>query len=270
MGKGNSYTAHKINSDGTIPYNMTDNETWKYLYKRQMEVIKDRAHPDFIKGIEVLSMDEISIPQPPMITKALEEETSWGVEPVEAVIPAEDFFRLLANRKFPAASFIRSMEEVDYLQEPDIFHELYGHCPLLTNPHYAKFVEAYGKLSLTATPKQRKFLFRIFWYTIEFGLMKTSEGLRIYGGGILSSKEETLSCLDLSDDSYIEFDVQTALRTPFRIDIVQKQYFVIESFEKLFSVLENDIFKEIEIASEAGDFPPNFEYKKGSKNARYN
>jgi len=247
------YVAHKARPDGTIPYTDEENEVWSLLINRQLEVIKNRASDEFISGLEELNFSKDTIPQPAEVTKVLKRCTGWSVEPVEAVIPADDFFALLANKKFPAASFIRTKEELDYLQEPDIFHEYFGHCPLLTCPEYADFVQAYGELALKATKQQRKYLFRVFWFTIEFGLIKTNKGNRIYGGGILSSFEETKYALSKNNSEIIDFSVNRALRTPFRIDIIQPIYFIISHLDDMYKILTPQFMQEVQLAIEQGD-----------------
>lgn len=273
MAKGGSYVAHEMTADGKIPWTDEDHKVWSYLYDRQIDAIKDRACSEYIEGIKKLGLSSNKVPQPKDVSKALMATTGWQVESVPAVIPPTEFFTLLANKKFPAASFIRTMDEVDYLKEPDIFHEVFGHCPLLTNQAYADFVEKYGKLALEAAPKQRRKLFRLFWYTIEFGLVATKDGLKIYGGGILSSKKETVYALEKEENGllYHNFEIMKALRTPYRIDIVQPEYFVLNSFEELYTILsDNNVLDMIDEAKELGDFAPVFDYDPEDKNARYN
>ena len=173
-----------------------------------------------------------------------------------ALIPFDKFFELLANRRFPAATFIRTREEMDYLQEPDIFHEVFGHCPLLTNQAYADFTETYGKLGLNASHADRVMLARLYWFTIEFGLIQTAKGLRIYGGGILSSKEETVYCLESPEPQRKPFDPIEALRTPYRIDIKQPVYFVLDNFDTLYKLIDMDLIGLIQQARKLGEFAP--------------
>ncbi len=160
--------------------------------------------------------------------------TGWRVVPVAGLIPDGAFFEHLANRRFPAAAFIRPEHEFDYLEEPDIFHDVFGHVPLLANPVYAAFLEAYGKGGRRALERgQLHNLARLYWYTVEFGLIRTQEGLRIFGAGILSSPAETLFSLEDSSPNRIAFGLERVMRTKYIIDDFQQTYFVIESFEKL-------------------------------------
>ena len=264
------YTTHDLDVNGNVPWTKEENKVWETLYHRQIDIVKGRACQEFLDGLEKLNLPQDRIPQPHEVTKVLFSTTGWSIAPVSAVIPAKEFFTLLANKKFPAASFIRTMEDIDYLQEPDIFHEVFGHCPLLTNQAYADFVEAYGKMALKADSKQGQLLFRVFWYTIEFGLIHTKEGVRILGGGILSSHEETLLAVKKNHPNYLEFKTNEALRTPFRIDIVQPQYFVLSGYNYLYNIMRENLFEKIKVAAELGDYAPVFKYDKDSENARYN
>jgi len=258
---GHKYIAKTPDKNGFVEYAHEEHETWGILLERQKEIVKNRACDEFIQGLEILEFSPKKIPQAPEISAILNDHTGWGVQPVPALIPAEEFFGLLANKKFPVASFIRIREELDYLQEPDVFHELFGHCPLLTNKPYAHFMHEYGKLALTCDHKTRMTLFRLFWFTIEFGLLKTEKGNRIYGGGILSSREETVYSLESEIPERIEFDPLTALRTPFRIDIIQPLYFVLKSLDDLFKLFDQDLIKLVNEAKSLGSFPPKFEPK---------
>lgn len=255
--KSNStYHAKPVDAEGNAQYSAEENEIWHELITRQIPIVTGRACNEYIKGIELLKFSHDRIPQCNEISNILRDITGWELEPVPALIPFERFFNLLANRKFPAATFIRRREELDYLQEPDIFHEVFGHCPLLTNQSYADFTEIYGKLSLNANKEDRAMLAKLYWFTIEFGLIKTMEGLRIYGGGILSSKEETQYALESPVPIRKPFDVIDVLRTPYRIDIVQPIYFVIEDFDVLFQLTEMDLIELIAEARRLGMHAP--------------
>ncbi len=165
---------------------------------------------------------------------------------------------MLANKQFPVATFIRTREEFDYLQEPDIFHEVFGHCPLLTNPAFAHFTHTYGKLGLAASKEDRVYLARLYWFTVEFGLVKTREGLRIYGGGILSSPGETVYALESDTPQRHPLTPLDALRTPYRIDIMQPLYYILDQFDDLFSLAEMDIMSLVTEAKKLGLYEPLF------------
>ncbi len=253
--KGHVYKSNPVDEAGKVKWSAEDNNTWKILVERQAEIIKGRACQQFLEGLEILNFPQDRVPQLPDINNTLAKINGWGVEPVPALIQPKRFFTLLANKRFPAATFIRIPEELDYLQEPDIFHEIYGHTPLLTNKAYGDFMEKFGKLALNVEPKDRRRLFRLFWFTIEFGLIKTTEGLKAYGGGILSSIGETKYCL--TDKPKVQpFNALDVLRTPYRIDIMQPLYFTIEKFSDLFEILDQDILSLVEKSKELGDFEP--------------
>jgi phenylalanine-4-hydroxylase len=249
---------------GNASYTDEENETWSFLLNRQKELIHSRASKEFIRGLNLLNFPQ-TIPQHYEVTTILNQHTGWGVEPVPALIQPEHFFSLLAKKRFPAANFIRIPKEIDYIQEPDVFHEFFGHCPLLTNSAYAEFMNEYGKLALQADAKTKIRLFRLFWFTIEFGLIREDLQFKAYGGGILSSKSEVIYSVASDIPERILLDPLTALRTPFRIDILQPVYFVIESFDELFKLLEK---KPLQLALESmsmSDFPAKFPKKKRSK-----
>jgi len=255
--KGHIYKSNEVSSTGYVKWTDEENDIWATLVKRQSEIIKGRACDEFMEGLRILNFSAKEIPQIPDINKALNEYTGWGVEPVPALIQPKEFFTLLANKKFPAATFIRIREELDYLQEPDIFHEVYGHTPLLTNQDYADFMEEFGKIALKADPKDRRKLFRLFWFTIEFGLLKTKDGVKAYGGGILSSIGETQYCLTKTPE-VLEFNTLEVLRTPYRIDIMQPLYFIINDFSDLFKILDQDVLAILDEAKKLGDYEPKF------------
>jgi len=256
--KAHVYESLPVDANGYVQWTDTDNKMWATLVKRQDEIVKPRACKEFLKGLEILDFGD-KVPQLPELNKILNDCTGWAVAPVPAVIQPEEFFTLLANKKFPAATFIRIPEEIDYIEEPDIFHELYGHTPLITNQAYADFLENFGKMALQCEPSDRGRLFRVFWFTVEFGLVKTEDGLKAYGGGILSSPGETKFCL--TDKPVIKpYNAMDVLRTSFRIDIMQPLYFVLESFEDLFNVLIDNLPNMIRESRELGNhtalYPP--------------
>jgi phenylalanine-4-hydroxylase len=237
------YIAKAPNAKGIVNFTAEENDTWKILFERQIEVVQDRACDEYLAGLKALDMPSHRIPQCGEISEVLKQKTGWSVAPVEAIIPLEDFFSLLANKRFPAATFIRIREELDYLQEPDIFHEFFGHCPLLTNQDYADFVQWYGENALRTNKKAQALLGRLFWFTVEFGLINTTKGLRIYGGGILSSFTETIYALESAVPQRISFDLDRILQTPYRYDVIQNCYFVVDAIADLFS-LKSDLILE--------------------------
>ena len=253
------YISKMPNSQGFIDWTDDENKTWNTLIERQTEIVKTRACDQFLEGLDRIQFSRKSVPQHTEINQRLKSFTGWQVEVVPALIPAKEFFTLLANKKFPAASFIRIPEELDYIQEPDIFHEFYGHVPLLTFPDYARFMEEFGKLALSVDGKDRRRLFRIFWFTIEFGLLKVDNGYRAYGGGMLSSIHETVYSVESPIPQRVPYDTLTALRTPYRIDIPQPLYYVLNKFEDLYAILNQDLIKLLQDSKKMGDFEPLFE-----------
>lgn len=254
--KQSSYIAKPVDNKGNVSYTEEEHRVWHELINRQYEIIRGRACNEYIYGLDLLNMPKDRIPQCHEISNVLQETTGWSLEPVAALISFERFFTLLANRRFPAATFIRTWEDLDYLQEPDIFHEIFGHCPLLTNPAYADFTHEYGKLALAASKEDRAMLARLYWFTIEFGLIKENNNLRIYGGGILSSIDEAVFSLESSIPERKSFDVLDALRTPYRIDIKQPVYFIIDNFNVLYDVIGMDLISKIREARQLGEFKP--------------
>lgn len=255
------YVSKQPNSEGLIDWKASENQMWNTLITRQTEIVKTRASEEFLEGLERIQFSRNHVPQHTEINSRLKDFTGWEVEVVPALIPAKEFFTLLANKKFPAASFIRIPEELDYIEEPDIFHEFYGHVPLLTFKNYANFMEEFGKLALSISGKDRRRLFRLFWFTVEFGLLKTKNGIKAYGGGMLSSIHETVYSVESDIPVREDFDPLKALRTPYRIDIPQPLYYVLNKFEDLFNILDKDILRLLEESKELGDFDPLFELK---------
>lgn len=257
MGKSSSYISKQPDDNGFINWSDEENQIWSELIARQLECIKNKACDEYMHGLDKINLPLDRIPQLEEVSKVLRESTGWECAPVPALIDFDEFFRLLANKKFPVATFIRSREEFDYLQEPDIFHEIFGHCAMLTHPAFAEFTHKYGQLGLAAEKKDRVYLARLYWFTVEFGLMQTKDGLRIYGGGILSSPGET---------QYVYSDVPQikpleplyVLRTPYRIDIMQPLYYTINAIEDLFDISQLDIMSLVEKAKELGLHEPLF------------
>lgn len=259
------YVSREPDEHGFIHYPEEDHATWAILYERQRELVHGRACKEYVEGLDLLEFSQKQVPQHLDVTRRLDAFHGWGVQQVPALIPASEFFNLLSRKRFPAASFIRTPNELDYIMEPDIFHEFFGHCPLLTLKPYADFMHEFGKIALSAKPKDRVQLFRLFWFTVEFGLINTPYGIRAYGGGILSSKEETVYSVESTTPQRVKFDPVTVLRTPFRIDILQPLYFVIGSFEELFGLIDQDVMGMLAKARELGDFAPLFPPKENGK-----
>jgi phenylalanine-4-hydroxylase len=235
----NRYAEAPRNSDWTIDqnwasYSPEEHDRWNRLFARQAKLLPNRACEDFLQAKARLELSRAGIPDFADLSGRLSAMTGWRVVPVAGLIPDDVFFDHLANRRFPAGAFIRPEAELDYLEEPDVFHDVFGHVPLLANPVYAAFLEAYGKGGRRAIERgQLHNLARLYWYTVEFGLMTTPEGLRIFGAGLLSSPAETIFALEDTSPNRVAFDLERVMRTKYLIDDFQQTYFVIDSFQQL-------------------------------------
>jgi phenylalanine-4-hydroxylase len=252
------YQAKAPDAQGRVLYTPEENAIWHDLYHQQITIVQGRGCDEYLRGLDILDMSPSRIPQIPEVNQILQKATGWQVHPVDAIIGFEAFFELLANRQFPAATFIRTREDFEYITEPDIFHELFGHCPMLTEPVYADFMEAYGRIGLNASHSDRVALARLYWFTVEFGLINTAKGLRIYGGGILSSKSETVYAVESNIPSRKPFVALDALRTPYRIDILQTIYYVIDGYRALYDLVNSDLLGLVAEAHRLGMFAPTY------------
>ena len=222
-------------------YTAADHAVWRRLFERQAETLKGRACDEFLDGLAGLGVAKEGIPSFERLSEALTKATGWKIVAVPGLVPDEVFFAHLAARRFPVTWWIRKPEQMDYLQEPDVFHDIYGHVPLLMNPIFGDYMQAYGEGGLKALERGAlNFLARLYWYTVEFGLIRTPKGLRIYGSGIVSSKTESLYCLESAAPNRLGFDLLRIMRTGYRLDTFQKSYFVIDGFEELFDATRPD------------------------------
>src|SRR6185436_19996024 len=197
--------------------------------------------PEFLAGLDGLGIAADDIPEFERLSDVLERATRWRIVAVPGLVPDDVFFRHLANRRFPATNFIRRWDQLDYLQEPDVFHDIYGHVPMLFNPIFADYLQAYGQGGLKALKLDSlPFLARLYWYTVEFGLVRTPAGLRIYVSGIVSSKGESIYALESEKPKRLPFDLMRIMQSDYRIDDFQDIYFVIDSYEQLFEATRPD------------------------------
>lgn len=217
-------------------YSSAEHALWSALYGRQIDLIERYAAPEFLAGVRALGASPTRIPRFDDANRVLQASTGWRIVAVPGLIPEQTFFDHLAHRRFPVTVWIRRREELDYLVEPDVFHDFFGHVPLLTNPVFARFMQAYGEAGpkALATPGGLRMLARLYWYMVEFGLIRCSSGLRVYGAGILSSKGETVFSVESPRPQRLRFDLLRVMRTEYRIDEFQHSYFVLDSFEELF------------------------------------
>jgi phenylalanine-4-hydroxylase len=215
-------------------YTTEEHATWDTLFARQVKLLPGRASSAYLKGLDALSLSGGGIPNFEELSKRLMKLTGWQVVAVPGLVPDEVFFDHMANRRFVAGNFIRRPDQLDYIQEPDVFHDVFGHVPMLADPVFADYLEAYGRGGMRALELGAlKQLARLYWYTVEFGLIEEADGLRIYGSGIVSSSAESIFALESDSPNRIRFDMKRVMRTDYRIDDFQQNYFVIPSFEEL-------------------------------------
>ncbi|MCH4893317.1 phenylalanine 4-monooxygenase [Sphingomonas sp. SFZ2018-12] len=229
-------------ADWTIPqdwdrFSDAEHGVWDTLFERQSALLPGRASDAFLRGIDVLRLSRPGIPDFAELSARLMDLTGWQVVAVPGLVPDDVFFDHLANRRFVAGNFIRRADQLDYLQEPDVFHDVFGHVPMLADPVFADYMAAYGRGGLRALEYgSLKQLARLYWYTVEFGLIEEAGALRIYGAGIVSSASESRFALEDPSPNRIGFDLKRVMRTDYRIDDFQQNYFVIPSFDELLRV----------------------------------
>lgn len=222
-------------------YTPAEHAVWKTLFERQAKLLPGRACDEFIAGMRDLPIGAEQIPNFEQLSEVLMQRTGWQVVAVPGLVPDEVFFEHLANRRFPAGHFIRRPDQLDYLEEPDVFHDVFGHVPMLMNPVIADYIQAYGVGGLRAQKLgMLEQLARVYWYTVEFGLVKQSDGLRIYGAGIVSSYTESIFALDDASPNRIGFDLARVMRTRYRIDDFQESYFVLNHLDELLELANID------------------------------
>ena len=239
-------------------YTAGDHAVWATLFERQQALLAGRASSEFMRSQREMGMSAHQIPKFDDLNRKLRAATGWEIIGVQGLLPELDFFEHLANRRFPVTWWIRTPEQLDYLAEPDLFHDLFGHVPLLMNPVFADYMAAYGRGGVKAhaiAPEALVNLTRLYWYTVEFGLIREADGLRIYGAGILSSKGESLHCLESAAPNRLGFDLERIMRTRYRIDSYQKSYFVIDSYEQLMDATRPDFTPIYDRVAAQGPIP---------------
>jgi len=237
----------EIRSDFTIDqhwerYNPAQHGVWRTLFEHQAKVLPGRACDEFLSGLRKLALVSDRIPDFERLSDDLEKLTGWRVVAVPSLVPDDVFFEHLANRRFPAGQFIRRPDQLDYIEEPDVFHDVFGHVPMLAHPVFADYMQAYGRGGQRALSEfgALKNLARLYWYTVEFGLIESDKGVRIYGSGIVSSRAESIYAVESPSPNRIAFDLERVMRTDYRIDDFQESYFVIRSFDELFAETYKD------------------------------
>ena len=248
-------------ADWTIPqdwqaYTPAEHQTWVTLYERQMKILPGLACDQFMKGLDALDLHGSGIPDFERMSETLSGLTGWTVVAVPGLVPDDVFFDHLANRRFPAGQFIRKADQLDYIQEPDVFHDVFGHVPMLADPVFADYMQAYGQGGARALGLgQLQNLARLYWYTVEFGLMRTPQGLRIYGAGIVSSKTESDFSVNDPSPNRLGLDLERVMRTLYRIDDFQQVYFVIDSLDQLLAETQKDFAPIYDRLRGAEDLP---------------
>ena len=232
-------------------YSEEQHAIWRTLFERQQRLLVGRACGEYLEGLSRLGVAADGIPDFCRLSDVLDGATGWRIVAVPGLVPDDVFFAHLARRRFPSTCFIRRRDQLDYLEEPDVFHDICGHVPLLMNPIFADYLQSYGEGGLKALGLGHlQHLARLYWYTVEFGLIATDDGLRIYGSGILSSAGESVYCLEDPRPRRLRFDLRRIMRTRYRIDDFQQLYFVIDDFQELFNATRPDfapIYREIAV-----------------------
>ena len=222
-------------------YTPAEHGVWKTLFERQTKLLPGRACDEFVQGMRDLPIGAGQIPDFLRLSDVLMKRTGWQIVAVPGLVPDAVFFEHLANRRFPAGQFIRKADQLDYLEEPDVFHDVFGHVPMLMNPTIADYIQAYGQGGLRAQKLGKLTqLARVYWYTVEFGLIRQQQGLRIYGAGIASSYAESIFALESPSPNRLRFDLERVMRTDYRIDDFQESYFVIDHLDELLELATID------------------------------
>jgi phenylalanine-4-hydroxylase len=239
-------------------YTAEDHALWHFLCERQKPLLRNRACKEYLKALDDLSIvSEAGIPDMRRVGDMLEKMTGWTIVTVPGLIPGGVFLEHLSKRQFPVTWWIRGREQIDYLKEPDVFHDLFGHVPLLSNPVFADYMQQFGLGAMKAKGlKATKLITRLYWFTVEFGLINTPEGLRIYGSGIVSSAKESVYALESPAPNRLGFDLMRMMRTNYRYDDLQRSYFVIDSFEELFEKTRPDFtayYEQVKALPELGE-----------------
>ncbi len=243
--------------DGSA-YTEDDHARWHFLCERQKPLLKGRACNEYLQALADLSIvSEAGIPDLRRVSDTLEKATNWTIVTVPGLIPGGVFLEHLSKRQFPVTWWIRGQEQIDYLKEPDVFHDLFGHVPLLSNPIFADYMQQFGLGAMKAKGlKATKLITRLYWFTVEFGLLNTKEGLRIFGSGIVSSAKESVYALESPAPNRLGFDLIRMMRTNYRYDDLQRTYFVIDSFEQLFDETRPDFtafYEQVKALPELGE-----------------
>ncbi len=221
-------------------YTPEDHEVWSILYSRQIECIRDKASRAYLNGIKKCGFESSKVPNFNEVNQRLAAATGWQIYVVPGLIDNQPFFKHLSKKEFPATTWLRTKAQLDYLEEPDMFHDIFGHIPLLSEPKFCEYLRAISKITskYINDPLAVEYMARLYWYTVEFGLIKEDQNIKIYGAGILSSLGESQFCLS-EEANYLPFNIATIFSYPYIKDRFQDQYFVIDSYHELFESIDS-------------------------------
>jgi phenylalanine-4-hydroxylase len=241
-------------------YKAQDQETWSYLYNTQLTNLEDKATPDFLGNLKSLMLPHNNIPSLSEVSDTLMESNGWEVVEVNGLINNDEFFNLLANKKFPSTTYIRGNNELNISKDPDIFHELFGHVPMLMNDEHAHYMQQIGKFGISCNDRDKALLQRLYWFVYEVGLIQTKNGMRIIGGSLLSSIEESKQAFANANVVIKSFSLKEVLRTPYRADKLQNVYFVLNNIKDFFDILDKPqlLKNTINEAYHLGEYPASF------------
>ncbi|MEP7118453.1 MAG: phenylalanine 4-monooxygenase [Acidobacteriota bacterium] len=256
-----AYEAKIPDQFGRIAYTPEEDLVWRDLCLQQVPNVHRHSARAYLDGLAYLDLPRDRVPQCPDVSEKLRARTGWEVVPVPALIGFKRFFAMLAAKQFPAASFIRSRKDFNYIEEPDIFHEIFGHTPLLSDPRFAGFGHAIGQTGLKCAKEDYSWLIRLYWFSIEFGLTRENGVIKALGSGLASSPTELPWSVSENGPERRPFDVIDILRTPYRIDIHQPVYFVIDNLDDLFAAAERDLQADIAHARSLGLHAPKYPAK---------
>ena len=241
---------------GWADYTPADHALWRTLFQRQEKILPNRVVDAFLDNLARLDIAAHGIPDFNRLSEVLYATTGWQVVAVPGLVPDEVFYRHLAARRFPAGNFIRRPDQLDYIEEPDVFHDVFGHVPMLMHPVFADYVQAYAAQALATDPADLHRLERLYWYTVEFGLIEADAGVRIYGAGIASSGSESVFSLESPSPNRVAFDVARVMRSEYRIDDFQPTYFVIKNADQLYDLVRGDVETVFAQVRSQPDIPP--------------
>ena len=220
-------------------YTAEDFHVWQTLYERQMPLLMQYACDAYLDALDTVQFTGDRIPDFSRVNEILAARTGWGIHVVPCISPAREFFGHLAKRQFTATCWVRTMAQLDYIEEPDMFHDVFAHIPLISHTDYCRFLEGLGALAMVYADDDEalELIGRFYWFTIEFGLIRENGGLKIYGAGIMSSSEETKHCMG-PDCIRKDYDIREIINTPYRNDIIQDTYYIVDSFDQLYHSLD--------------------------------